>query len=457
MCRNISWKAEDLSPGLFKLFAFLDGGTDQSLSDAFKTANLDKADIDKKIYDVCDEMDARLKCLIAGVKTRVGFVETRVGAVETRVGAVETRVDAVVEDLKADLKANSDRIDALFELKNDWVGGDDRDDWVGGDDRDDWVGGDDRDDSVGGDDRDVANSKSNDKKPKAAAPLEESDKENQLNGHSVAGATAHHVAHRQSGAAATEQPDRPSVGTQESSSTHTSVRSTQPIAQPPTWLTVLAAAQQRAPTRAVGTQSSLLRSPRGILRTNKGPSDTTRRLRVYHNSVSHCVNMNLCQNSVGLGLINRRVGIGLCFLHESESVESGNVIRCRDLYVPVHGNLVTPRTMFAGPLVVSLTVFPSVILVDWKLKWKGGFDVSSAVVLDLGRLGADTPGSSMIMPSRMFWENGATVRFSSTFFIGQTIPARLSGLCHGSLVLVQTATGRDSVLALLLGTPNELL
>jgi hypothetical protein len=175
--------------------------------------------------------------------------------------------------------------------------------------------------------------------------------------------------------------------------------------------------------------------------------------------------MNLCQNSVGLGLtffdmINRRVGIGLCFLHESESsvdCESGNIIRCRDFSVLVHGNLVTPRTMSEGPLVESLTIFPSVILVDWKLKWKGGFGVSSAVVLDLGRLGADTPGSSMIMPSRMFWENGATVRFSATCFIGQTIPACLSGLCHGSLVLVHTATGRDSVLALLLGTPNELL
>jgi hypothetical protein len=425
MCRNISWKAEDLTPGLFKLFAFLDGGTDDVLSDAFKAANLDKADIDKKIYDVCDEMETRLKGLIAGVETRVGAVETRVGAVETRVGAVETRVDAVVEDLKADLKAASDRIDTLFELKNDWVGGNDRDDWVGGDDRDD---------------RDVANTKLNDKKPKAEDPLEESDKENQLGV-----------------GAATEQPDRPSVGTEQSFSTQPSVQSTQLIAQPPTWLTVIVAAQQRAPTQAVGTQFSLLRSPRGILRTNKGPSDTTRRLRVNHSSVSHCVNMNLCQNSVGLGLINRRVGIGLCFLHESESVESGNIIRCQDFSVLAHGNLVTPRTMSEGPLVESLTIFPSVILVDWKLKWEGRFGVSSAVVLDLGRLGAETPGSSMIMPSRMFWENGATVRFSSTRFIGQTIPARLSGLCHGSLVLVHTATGGIPFLALLLGTPNELL
>jgi hypothetical protein len=186
------------------------------------------------------------------------------------------------------------------------------------------------------------------------------------------------------------------------------------------------------------------------------------RVRVCEHSISHCVKMKFMGDSkfFCLGLLSREAGYGVGFLHHSQSPQAGSTVpfeSANAATVAVVGNPHVSQSL-KGRSLDSLSCFPTIVLVDWKLKWhkKTGERNISGLALDLRLLHQSYPTSSGTVPRHIFWQEQAPLPFSSVVFIGQTVPAPLgmSGLCHGSLVILYSRFLKGgSVIALLLGPP----
>ena len=109
MCRNISWKSDDLNNihGIFNMLAFLDKPEDYpEYQAAFGGGG-----IDNNIYGDVDQLKEDIRSELDAVEGRMDTVEGRMEVVEKDVDKLKTRIDT----LQNDNKENKERIEKVEE------------------------------------------------------------------------------------------------------------------------------------------------------------------------------------------------------------------------------------------------------------------------------------------------------------------------------------------------------